>query len=63
MDYLVDPKIKEKNSIVIFSGFIEDNIFQRVVAKHDGLFEAIKINIGQLKNLKYSMPKKNMKYK
>ena len=63
MDYLVNPKIKEKNSLTIFSAFIEDNIFERILNKHDGLFESIKIHLGQLKTVKYLIPKKNTKYK
>ena len=62
LDYLVNPKIKYKNSICIYKGFIDGNIFEKLTNKHAGLFEKLKFDIGVLKNAKYPVSKKGKRF-
>lgn len=39
IDYLVNPKLAEKNLIVIYRAFLETNIFDKLCQKHEGLFQ------------------------
>ena len=60
LDYLANPKVSQRNSLCVFSGFIEGNIFGSLCKKHVGLFERIKINTGKLRNEKYYLPKNDL---
>ena len=53
LDYLINPKNEERNTICLYKGFIQDNLFTGLCDKHDGLFELIKIEAGRLRKIKY----------
>ena len=53
IDYLVNPKNLKKNSQCIYSAFIDDNTFERLCSKHQGLFKILQKDIKMLKQERY----------
>ena len=45
LDYIVNPKIHEKNALCIAKGFIDGNMFEALCNKHRGLFDRVKSDI------------------
>lgn len=45
LDYILNPKIEQKNALCVFKGFIDGNMFENVCMKHKGLFKKIKSDI------------------
>lgn len=61
LDFFVNPKDQEKNSVPVYAGFIDGNLFERMCEKHNGLFDKIKQDIRQLRVQRYSKAPENLK--